>query len=325
MEKHLSDLFKRLGIVLLACMLLTLSACGSKRAIYARTQYYTVYSQNDQWFMKFHPERWSSKSSGNTNANIAVSFPEFRSLSDMQNRIKSGKIAPYELSGLYYQSTDHILTICNLNKLYDLVAPEEFSYSRIVLWGEEYEFAADSSSVTGSIVCTTADIYEQALKHHTDYISTQNRSVIAQTTAEDRNARIVYSKNKSSAYKDKLYRDIFYEIQTQTQTLYIRESSILEYLPGVHTEDALMQLDISNSVPEDVYIFGNNGTNCFYAELQGFTERPSVEWLSSFGLKPYTNPTPFIGIAIGAVAAGFILVIAGYREKRRRKQKPTDQ
>lgn len=315
MEKQLSDRFKRLGIVLLACLTLLLCACGSKGAIYARTQYYTVYSRNGQWFMEFYPVQWDSKSSDNTHANIAVSFPEFRSLSDMQNRIKSGGITPNALSCLYYQSTDNVQKICNLNKLHDLVAPGDFSYNRVVLWGEDYEFAADNniSPVAGRIVCATPDSYEQAFNEH--YTEHLNHSVITESTVADRNARIVYSK-----YKDQLYQDIFYEIQTKTRTLYIRESSVLKYIPDIHTQDALKERNISNSIPENVYIFGNDGTNYFYGELHGFTQRPSVEWLSSFDLKPYTNPTPFIGISVGSLAATAMLILAGHRNKRRNKQ-----
>ena len=302
---------KRIGIALLACLMLLLCACGSKGAIYAKTQYYTICNENGQWLMEFTPQM-QAVDKVCKNSGISRTVPIFRSLSDMRRRLKHGNTDPYNLSTLY---ADHALNIYDLDNLQELVTPKGMTYDHIAFGGHGYNFWFRSSKINGYISCENQSWYEWALKeYYTNF--TDYQQVLSDTTAADRNARVI-----ESILEAYVRKDILYTIQTGNQTLYIRE----EYLTKCIT-DSPYTAPLSETVPYKVYIFGNDGINYFYGQLEGFDERPSVEWLSAFRLKPHSEGKPaLIGLSVGVVVAGLILAVAGCSRKARPSQDCANQ
>ena len=76
-------------------------------------------------------------------------------------------------------------------------------------------------------------------------------------------------------------KHIFYKITAGKSEIYVIEQYILKY-HDVDDEDE----DTSDTVPSKIYLYGNDGTDYWFGWFIDFEERPSVEWLSSFGLEP---------------------------------------
>ncbi|MBQ3507213.1 MAG: hypothetical protein IJA91_01580 [Clostridia bacterium] len=48
-------------------------------------------------------------------------------------------------------------------------------------------------------------------------------------------------------------------------------------------------LPVSDTVPLDIHLFGEKNDIHFDYLIQGLTEAPTVEWLSSFSIAPYVD------------------------------------
>ena len=55
------------------------------------------------------------------------------------------------------------------------------------------------------------------------------------------------------------------------------------------TIQELYFLNESETIPRSISIWGSTGGTYFTGYMGGFTERPSYEWVTSFGLKPYVE------------------------------------
>lgn len=135
----------------------------------------------------------------------------------------------------------------------------------------------------------------------------------------DRNARLVRKYN--GAYES---MSLCYSIKTTEGIIYVKEEYKTKYY---NTGGATLKE--SETVPEEVYLFINEGDAYFYGSFYGWEERPSMEWLTSFGTKKLPDVTghktlsdaswiALTGacvVVLAAVAFGGVIVIKNKRKK----------
>lgn len=298
-----------LMIASLVCLMMAAWFCSRNPAIFANTTYYTIYTGDQEWHMRFYPQRWGGQKVEYKYLDRARTVPLFSSLSEMRRALKHGLIDPFYLSSIHEEDKSDVCTIYNLDRLQELIAPKGMEYSFIAFGGDGYNFHFRDQAIQGHVDVCSPRWYEWYMKtYYTGFAS--DREILSDTTVEDRNARVI-----ESIFESYQRKDILYTIQLDELTLYIREEYLTQCL--VDTPYTVFQ---SETIPHNVYIFGNDGANTFYGQFSGFEDRPSVQWLTSFALKPHDETiSAWVGLSVGTVLAGAILAAAGYREKRRNR------
>lgn len=129
----------------------------------------------------------------------------------------------------------------------------------------------------GYLICCSADSFEENFKYeYTDFFDREHIQLISQEEEPERDA-IVYHYWTGVATQKKIH----YKIVDGSKTIYIQE----EYNLSVHDNIT----PISETVPYGINFWGMDNGAYFYGVILDSMERPSVEWLSSFGLEPYIS------------------------------------
>lgn len=241
---------------------------------------YKIYEENGKWYLEDFPDNSSEteektdSSENSSNASIGVMFPQFNTISEMREAIIGGTLSGDQITALrvYTGNEDDPLEIYDPYEMRDLAAPNDIKYDYVLLEGECYSFQFEGSDFLGYIVCCDKEAYEKTYQNK--YGITKNQSIISETTVSERDARVVHSETGAGEFKD-----IFYTITTKHgDTLYVKEQYDLSYFDETRNDK------VSETIPQSIRLFGNNGTNYYYGWFKGFEERPSVKWLQSFGL-----------------------------------------
>ncbi len=215
----------------------------------------------------------------------------FKSLSDMKDTFVNQKLTAQQIKRIkqYFPKDENGILICDLSQLYQPALPSNLrTYYDIELIGESYTFTvADTSvdpsaeeavgTITGSFLCTNQETYEL---HYAEEFSGDFDNLTSPKSVADRNATVYeYTTTRGT------FRVIQYEVTDGEKTLQVSEHYSL-----VYTEDAFgTDLPISETVPNRINIFGTQDGKYFEVTLAFLAERPTMEWLSSFGLSEYVD------------------------------------
>lgn len=267
------------------CIIAVILLCFCIARTFDKNKSYTMYCKDGKWYLEFYSDAFaddlSEVGSGEQFANISIAreYPRFDSISDMREKIKNGDIPDRQIEALKAHSTSNLLEICDPNDLYDLAVPNKLTYDYIHWYGDAYSFEFDGTDFLGYVVCCDQETFDQQFNE--EYVSFLNKncSVVNDAFVEDRNAREVHYVTHAAELKK-----VLYNFTTEQSNMYVVESYVLSYF----NNDAL-KIKTSDTVPNSIRIFGSDGENYFYGWFKGFEERPSVEWLSSFGLVPSTT------------------------------------
>lgn len=256
-------------------LVLSILLCGCGLVLNEGTEFhdnnaYTIMEKDGVYGLRFHSPK-STSSSGNIQySEVAPSFT-FASPGHMKERILAGNFTKLQLDTLkeLHRNSDGYLTIFNLQELYDAVLPAGLQYNEVSWFGGEgYSFRWDKDGMVGTVRVDT----ESAIKKELDsfYVENGRATIISKNTIQDRNAtEICYV----GPYGDKL-KDIIYTYNENGKDI-----TILEWY----------ELSVSDTIPSSISIAGTVDGVYYYVYISGFSERPSYEWITSFGLKPYVE------------------------------------
>ena len=199
----------------------------------------------------------------------------------MKKKLLSRDLTDAEINQLRIAAgEDNLLEVIDPEHLMDVYFPDGVSLKNIVMYPMQHVFALEYKEARLSMkLLGNADSANTAFSTERAKTSA-NQEIIAIETEDDRNARVVYCKNNAVASKE-----VVYEIQNNERTLYVEEFYILDRFGTANTE----RLAISETTPKSVKVFGEDDGYVWYLRISDPTSRPSVEWLSSFGLKPYVE------------------------------------
>ena len=204
-----------------------------------------------------------------TNPNDLVCEPApaiyFSSMKEMKSDIQKGKFTEEELKELSrftHRDERGAIVICNLDDLYQPIYPSDLDLT--VVWrGPKYHWAfREGDSYRGLFTAEPRDedIFTERENPETYWVP--NNSV---TYVSDRNATVI----NYAGYGDHTSEIICYRIEAEDKILLVEEFHDLT----VNTYE--------------VNIYGKQGDQYFYISFLDPPERPSVEWLSQFGIQKY--------------------------------------
>lgn len=239
----------------------------------AETSVYRIMEEDENMILQFYGADKNNSASSNLQGSTFLKLPTFENIADMKNRITTGNIKAEELAGLRsFANKQGQIKICDLNSLKNAEFPEDVVLSHICWRGAEYSFEFSSKWGVGYIECITRESYEKTeFPSHTEVTLADGAAILSEELLPERNATATYYE-----YGGNRYTKILYTINAGDRTIHIKESY-----------DGWAS---SASVPHNISFCGE-AAGAYYSGwiLVNSTERPSVEWLSSFGLTPYVE------------------------------------
>ncbi len=191
----------------------------------------------------------------------------FETVDAMVTAIRTNSLSPDQCETIRnsFPQDENGIRIVDLDHVFDAALPDEL-ISRGVVWeGPSYAFEFDDeNSVLGNLRVLTKEDYETLYAdQYTAFFDRAGITVLSRGNVADRNAEAVLYESP-----DGTLRAIRYALANGV--------TVVEtyFAPG----------GTSSAIPVTVELYGETDAAAFYAELYELTERPTVEWLSRFGL-----------------------------------------
>lgn len=252
---------------------------------------YVLKEENGKFYMYFSEEYLKSIRSGATLLpGMQITAPsktlKFSTVAEMKIAFETGTFSDENLIALARRARNGVVEIPDPNKL---LAPDLPSGIKVEgVWSEltYYEIAISSSYNCKSdnchcdyfIIDFDGERYEDCFENYIVNYKAGAQIVISEQSIEDRNATELVYTNSTGKYKRLLY-----QIESNGRTLHIVEHYVIEHsYPGHYHY-------LSETIPANVRIFCEEDGVSWFADLEAFEERPSVEWLTSFGVKSLAN------------------------------------
>ena len=188
-----------------------------------------------------------------------------------------------------FSKDENGILICDFDNLYVPILPKNMAMKDVLWTGEEISFLCEDNTydIGGYVTCYAS--YKRFENYWVkNFANIGSGRVYKSEKTSDRNAIIKYYTTSVGKFKQ-----ILYTLVDGLKVIMVSELYTME----IYDSEYNYPLTISDSVPNSVEILGftedPNGLdeNCFtlyYSAYFGdWTERPSVEWLMEFGLKPY--------------------------------------
>ena len=261
------------------CLCITLTACNRDREVICSYEQYDIYLEDGHYYMKFNKVNEHVEKVDNHQAPTLHS-PKFSSVEEMRQKILAGEVSEKDLSSAYFHArfTDGITEIYDLSHLYEACTPDNTQIKHVTWGGDKYSIAFESTTFdTGYISICTEEMYNQEFSERYANFPNELQTVYSVRNIAERNAEETLYGNHTGEYKM-----LKYTLSDETRTLYVQETYCLEHWD----EDW-----VSETVPHRIFLFGTEKGAMFYTSFSGLSERPSVDWLSSFGVTPLDNST----------------------------------
>lgn len=198
----------------------------------------------------------------------------FGSVNEMMTDIKTGNFTEEELYYISQYPKDDLgrVQVCNFDNFLVPTAPAPLKLRNICwngLWFT-YILGCEGDNAVYTMLLDTKEQYEETIDFNANFASKTTCTVHSQTIEEDRNATATYYTNALGQQS----KAVYYTIGEDNNVIHILEDYVLN---GEIYELAYISLACSD-----------NGKYFHYFSTTE-TERPSVEWLSQFGLREYVE------------------------------------
>ena len=236
--------------------------------------YYNIAIDNGNYYLVFEQEP-NSNPPGNESINGSELWHgvNFDSLQEMYDDFMDCNFSESELSHIQalLERYSGKLSIPNLDNLCQPVLPENIRWDGGATWTGTDRYALhikQDVSIRFSFIITNREHYERRKNTLTNYTGSETLEVIAVEYIEDRNATVYYTKSKKNSHESSF---LVYVITEGDKEILVEEHQNIGQDP------------LSNYM--NVYIRENGFYGSLYIEYD--ENRPTVEWLSSFGMEPY--------------------------------------
>lgn len=207
----------------------------------------------------------------NFNAQIDRSI-YFASVEEMINDINTGNFSDEELYYLSHYPKDDFgrIRVCNMDELLVPVVPAPLELTGIIWNGQWYTYVLgrNDDDTTYKMLLDTREQHEETIDFDANFASKTTCDVHSQTTEEDRNATVTYYTNLLG--KD--CKGVYYTVGEGEGTVHVWEDYAFV--------DEAYKLEYIHIICSD------NGVYFHYYSTSE-TDRPSMEWLSQFGIREY--------------------------------------
>jgi len=279
MKKWLKYIIPCLAIILVALICLLLIPRDRYQIVQDKNQYYLKVDGNYEYIL--YPY-------------VSIDYLptiRFDSISEMKQTIMEGNLTDEQIDDLvhYGYSAPYIdtpgptllLPIIDLSNLYEARCPSSFTDYTISWNVYYYGFSGvDANGIWFSTIPINQARYYDELNNICNRIAIlkENTRVIVEDiyTEPDRGATVCCY--RVQGINPKHEREVIYSITNGNDVMWIRET---------------YDVDISDTKPYYVDIVGSSNDQFYTTDLSGFKDsetlpyRPSVEWLSQFGIQKY--------------------------------------
>ncbi|MBQ8351574.1 MAG: hypothetical protein IJY20_05980 [Clostridia bacterium] len=202
---------------------------------------------------------------------------DFSSMQEFYEKITTGQFTDREYVRLKYnmQAVRGRFAMRDLNKLYVPVWPSGHDIVSNIGWrGNVFHF------VESTEMCTISILDKESYDLEMEYLfnNQEGKNNISVKQVRDRNAT---EYRRTSHGGEKTVKILIYTLQSRGKTIYVRENYIVE---SSYSEDEYL---ISETIPSHIDIMGIDKGQYFCVDVYYPTERPSEEWLLSFGVTPF--------------------------------------
>lgn len=274
---------KLIPFVLMTIVFFTGCSSSEQKWEDIQTDLYTITNSEGGIYLNFQ-EGNDSASTGEESGSVCGDLT-FESLGEMRRVFKNGELTESQIEIIKnaFLKDDKGILLCNFDRLYEPTVPIGISGKSVIYSGrEEYAFMlTDSNSgMTVTFMNHSSDVYARRYaSEYKNFLDNDRIEFIRKETESNRNATVYYYRTGVVEQKG-----VQYTIRTSGKTLHVYE----EYLLKLYNPD-LPSLRVSDTIPFRIRIFGQQGDTYFEVYCSRPETRPTVEWLSSFGLKLFTG------------------------------------
>ncbi|MBO5052582.1 MAG: hypothetical protein J6D31_10335 [Clostridia bacterium] len=209
----------------------------------------------------------------------------FSSLQDMYTKITNFQLDKYDLAQIrdtFGKDAYGRIPIADINQLYQPTTPEGFHAHESITWkGDSFNFSyymGDKEHYRTSFSIYPLYTYERkyasAMKK---YEAGTGFDKILSTP--DRNATENWSTGKGGIFKT-----VIYTLSTSNKTIHVVEKYFVEQ---TSSHNSFLYDAPSETVPYFIEMYGTDHAKHFWVSMYNIPERPTEEWLLSFGLEPF--------------------------------------
>lgn len=244
---------------------------------------YTITLKDRIYYLNFSDG--NDISTPNTDIGLQSFDLKFQSLEEMKEVFLNNQLSKTQIETMKigFPKNDNGIMIANMNELYEPTIPIELTLGDICLNGLSYSFSfepcdASTDPMSGFVSILPQSIYDRNYLTVLANLYKEHINSLTQENITDRNATVYEYSTQNSEKKL-----INYDIMIGNKTLHISE----HYTVSWHADYSIPGQLISDSIPSHIQIFGCENGQYFEVGIYGISERPSVEWLSSFGITEY--------------------------------------
>ena len=229
-------------------------------------------------------ETGSQPSGENDASTVLENFIRFSSLGEMKQSLENLKLTENQMNIIkkHFTLSENGYEICNIRELIQPVAPSDLSTNSVYLYGEEYTFSlmgnTENSSVSAGMYFGDAGKWERNYGQWMKIIE-DNRLDSHETNTVDGITTETYIYTTKSAQIKRVFLTVPQEADRSATRI------MLKYVLQADNDPSR----VSDTIPSEVFIFGEKNGIPFDYVIQGFVEAPTVEWLSAFTIAPYVD------------------------------------
>ncbi len=270
MKKHL---IVTCCVLLLVSFLISCGANEKKNFITDTDAGYEIEESDGKFYLVITDDAYKST----INESQTEPYLSFSSVSEMKDKILSGKLTENEIAKMstFSKNSDKKIEVMDFKKVYEPIFPSDIIWDGSVKWYGKYyhpSFVKSDKFMYMTFSVQTSDIYQDSLQRSKDSIHNNDLVTITDTVqTEERNATVYHYTTSSGEFKS-----IEYVIETENGKIFVME----DYRLTTNNKD----LPTSDTIPSSIDLYGDFGDRYFDCFITGLTERPSLAWLSCFGL-----------------------------------------
>ena len=296
---------KKIASMALALLMLFLVGCGNVDETVETTgtadttegvqpspgPHYTLVNEAGENYMVFSDEYLSNLTSEDMQGSI-LGYLTFDSVEEFKTAVTEGKMTQKDqefVAKNFIQDETGRIKTCDFNDLQIPIVPSDIELVGGVDWqinGEEYSFNVRSldEKIGGYVMLMPPERYQYSINDfyessiYNPAVKIEKSDVLNSWDEWERHSKTIYTSTKNAKTKY-----IIYKFEYKGMNFHVVEHYTLWASPEI----APLMPEASDSVPVTVTINGKKDDHGFKISLHGFTERPSMEFIKSFGIQKF--------------------------------------
>lgn len=276
---------KKLFCALLALLIVALCGCDGRirgEVLYSNENYEIIQS-GEVCYLQFQKDKYFGGTSGDGMS--VKEYPTFRTISEMREGVIKGNFTENELRTLQNDAFKNggALPVMDLNNLYEVTVPYNVGISGYI-WGGGFYSARLFYGGDHSFIIHDHESREKMLDEYNKVFervaSRYDFREIWRGTDPSTGEQVLYYANSYGQLSIS-----HYTLRSGGKTLYVDETWAG---PCPYVEENCDEAS-SGACIMNIRILGEENGVYFWYSLGEMSERPSAEWLLSFGLTPYVE------------------------------------